>query len=906
VTINGKAIPVESKPKTLRDAREGVAILLIVGGGDVPVHCQGARALLKELGPRDRVAVGTITHQGFQMVAGFSADAQGAESALNLLERAANSTEETHPLPTYQALVTGVKTFHGRSLPALRTVVLVHESEHDQTLRASQMARQTTLIQRLFNQENVRLYTVVARDTAQNVALWKPLSQSTGGEFAAIPKDDGDIFRDRSGDTFRQVNRALRRRIVVIVDVPKNSELQGKMDIEVAFPTQTPAHNQRRVVPTLEKQGVVSVVDMNIPPLQPTPFPPGVTSERDLKDEARRAEEREETLRSGVLWMLAHQVDPTDPEAKRNTDIALSKHQDPLNSLGTIQVGSNNVLVDLPIEVNLQLVGEILRQWMGSLDVLEVVSKPRHLVASESEEAVEAGSEAKPNAKEARPQPRVDQVVLHRCVAWTIQDCLRRLLLKESLTHFVIGIDGKTVQVTDVSHAVRHHEALTPNQVSIHFLLPPQDAPYFQNPDDPTSWRHPRTQKINVEINGVFQSGWGLTQSQHQSLVPLLHALTTHFPHMQPAIPINMKRHETFAALLDPSTHHGILSHSNLSASVATCPGPGINLEALAAAVPNGHGRAPSLDLEPWVSDLLVPGKREGTMARLAAIGDLAVPILMEVVREAPAPLAIRAMDALAQVGNATGGDVLAAQLAIGWNGTPSDRLAEQERWRACVHGLARTGTHEHVDAVVRFIQQIVAADTAEQTHTWQPLLAGSLATLLNLANEPSHVASVVPLLTYSDPRVRAQALLALSKHDPATAKTHSATLIRDDNPWIRLLAVRAMGTDGMDRLHGIRHTVPMDSVLRGLVHVASGKTHAKTLGWYHDSQSHEYEREALRRLYVHWKWPQAVPVLARHLSKTKGTERSLTLHALRTITGRDFGSSTEGWLRWRPDDQTQ
>jgi|GEM_PF-3696690 len=906
VTINGESIPVASKPKTLRDAREGIAILLVIGGGDIPLHCQGARALLKALGPRDRVAVGTIMHQGFQLIAGFSADTQGAESALNLLERAANSSEKTHLLPTYQALITAAQTFHGRSLPALRAVVLAHEAEHDQPLRATQMARQTTLIQRLFNRENVRLYTVVAKDTEQNGALWQHLSQSTGGGFVAIPKDDGDVFKDRIGDTFREVNHTLRRRVVVSVDMPKTMDTQGHIDIEVAFPTQTPADNQRRMVASLDKQGVVSVVDMNIPPSLPPPLPPGVTTERDLKNEARRAEEQKENLRSGVLWMLAHQADPTDLEAKRNTDIALSKLQKPQNSLGEIQVGSNRVLVDLPVEINLQLVEEILKQWMGGLDVLAGVSEPRHLVTSGSEETGAIESEAQPNPEEATPTSRVDQIVLHRCVAWTIQDCLRRLLLKESLTHFVIGIDGKTIQVSDVSHAVRHHEAIRSNQVSIHFLLPPMDAPYFQNPDDPTTWRHPRTRKINVEINGVFQSGWGLTQSQHQSLVPLLHALITHFSHIQPAFPINMKRHETFAALLEPHKHQGILSHSNLSASVATCPGPGIDLGALAAAVPTGHGRAPSLDLEPWVGDLTVPGKREGAMARLAAIGDLAVPILSEVVREAPAPLAIRAMDALALVGHATGGDVLAAQLAIGWDQKAPDLLGEQKRWRSCIHGLARTGTPQHVEAVVRFIQRIVAADTAEQTHTWQPLLASSVAVLLNLAEEPSHVASAVPLLTYSDARVRAQAFLALSKHDPATAKTQAATLIRDENSWIRLLAARAMGADGVDVFHSIRHTVEMDSVLQGLAHVASDKAHSRTLSWYNDSESHEYDREALRRMYVHWKWPKAVPVLARHLSKAKGTERNLTLHALRTITGRDFGSSAEGWLRWRPTDQTQ
>jgi len=897
VTIGGHVVPSPAQVRTMADAREGFSILLVVSGKNRALLGRGAKLLLRELTFRDRVAVGTIDAQGFRLLVGFSADPQGASAALDTIIRAEDATGKTPGTPTMEAIMAAVQHFPGGSLPPQRVLMLAQDQSDELWSRPAQRRRMATRMQRLLIRNDIRLLVADTHQTKPGDMGWRHQAEATGGHFVYIRPATDDPFDNPLSDGYRTINSFLRNRAVVDVTVSKQQTSQP-MDVAVTLtPSQQEMVNQRHVS-IAPKEDERPFIDVAMPAMPDVPLLPGTFSLEYLRSEAENADKAEEKLRAAVLWEMAQETNPEDKNIRRQAHRAMTLFQETGAPRGLIQNGTTPIEVDVVIRNDTKAVTNTWKSLTGVTDGLTQCLQRRAEARPENLPPLTAG--------EGSP---INQIVLHRCLRHNAGDCVRFLLSERSMTHFVIEADGTLVQVADLAMAVNHHKTTAYDQIAIHVVLPESKAPLFQDPTLPATWRQPRVRKSNVEVNGVFQHGWGMTLAQRHNLVALVRALADALPNISPVFPIDLQRNPTFAALLNPDDHRGLISHSNLDKRVTQCPGPGLDLKSLNDAISGWKNDPISLNMEDWIADLTNSGVGENAMSRFASIDPVGVPILLEVLREVPLKeharpemaLPTRAVEAMRRHSSRPGADLFVSEITEVMQSAP--HLSETEFYylQALLTGLVQTANATHAAAINAWIAQWTQMEQESTASDWLPAIRTGLAALLVAANQPDHVTQVLPLLKHQDDEVRAQAILTLTVHDPTSIQPQVSRLLNDSNPWNRLLTARVATKNQWKVLYGLVGTIPMQTLTSIVQEMWPKEPQPETLRWYQSKDISSAERAALRSLYVHWKWDKAVPVLARQLSKVHGMERWLVTQTLRTITERDFGSSPAGWLQWRP-----
>jgi len=869
-----KDLPVTS----LRKAREGMAALVVViGKTPRAAHLSGARSFLETLGPDDRVAVGAITEKGFQIVNDFSADTQGAATALRYLGKPGKGKAAPEaPVPLYRGLHQALDVFRGRTtLPAVRSLIVMTDGRDASLRRSSQYAQAETAVLLRAAYHAVRLHAIGLEGDPKALERIKQLTVRSGGSFGPVVPERPTT--PAFSAAFTAVGHRVRRRIVVdanLADIPAGpTPLTVKIgDWSVTGQIKVPSPS-----------GAREAFDVGLPAPPDRVLPLGVTADRNLAGEAATAEKAKDFLRAGVLWHLAAQTSPENRNAvskAKEMDTAMRSRK---SELGTFITSSTKVPIDTRIEFKPDLLAEVWRDELMRETTLEEVVRER-VLPPEDPDAQQTGD------------PLLHQVVLHRCPP-TPEGCLRQQLLDGTATHLHIDAGGKVTQLVDLSRVILKTGAEDGAAILIGLAVPSSKALAPQSAGHRAAWRHTRGLVKEVECNDVRGNGWDLTGAQYASLVPLLSGVTRFYADLQPALPIDLERKETFEKLLYPKKFNGVMCRSNLGREFGADPTPALQLARLNKSVPLWSRRTARADLESWLRHLPVPGRQLGAISRFVAIGKDAAPLLVEAATELPAVEARYAVRALSQIGLKTAGPAVASLIGKTAPTEDEDPVSLALRLEA-LEAVARVGTPAELPAINNLFIELMAAP--DEQHAQLPALRLMTAqVIVALAETPAHIAILEPLLTNEDAALRGQAAMAIALHDPKGGKL--APALTDAQPWIRLVAATAAGEEGVAVITSLKDKLPIGMLAGALAKASPSKPVPQTLGWWNDADRHA--RHALSDLYALWKWPAAVKALAPRLKAASDNDRAIVYRALKRITGRDFGSgSAQGWLSWKPE----
>ena len=875
------------KVTDLQTARVGMAVLVLLSD-DTSRRQQaaGARAFLGTLGPRDRVAVGVITSKGFRVVYDFSADAHGAESAVDHLAQTGPGTED-RDVRLHAGLHQALDAFRGRyALPRLRAVVIMSDGVDPTIRRSSQRAHARAQVHRRAEYHEVRVFALGPTDSTL-----KPLAEATGGEFTTLA---APTKATAIAAAWKQLGQRLRRYLVVDVTLAGLSSQSHLLRVSVRDSSSGRSFGASRTIEVPEPSRDFKSFDMTVAAPPERVLPVGIRPGRDLIGEAQAAEKAGLILRAGALWHLARQVHPERREAAEKARELDARHRAaPASGLGSLIVSDERVATDVAVAWEPALLQTLWHEELKHEESITTLYRERLPPPADPSDPVAPAGD-----------PPIQQVVLHRCEATTARACAVELLRADRATHLFVAPDGQVTQLLDLSRIPLGTDAREAVAISVHLGLPPDEASTSLDPADPGTWRIYHRRSEETDVNTARRAGWDLSEPQYDALVPLLHTLTKLYPDVLPVVPVDLERRPTFHALLRPHRFAGILCHSNLVRTESHCPGPGLQLRRLNDAVQRWNYGGQSTDLERWIAELSVPGHRLGAVARYLTVGELAVPLLLEVASElapAEAQYAVRALARISAEGTA------AALAPLLKRALPEDGAPASDEVVALVaevlDALIRIGTREQLPAATALFEHL--RDTAEPPAELTRLAA---AAVLALSERPEDIAPITPWLSSDDPSRRALATAAVVRFGGEQGKEELRARLEDPSPWVRWLAASGMGPEGSPVLVQLREPLGVRWVVEGLLRIhpesagqeaAGGPPIPQLLGWFDEADP--ADRYALSDLFIRWRWALAVRAFALKLAGTRGHDRQIILRTLKGITGRDFGSSPDGWLRWRP-----
>ncbi len=862
--------------RNLDAARQGIAVLVVWVRGPRATakgELTAARRLLDGLGASDRVAIGAITPHGFQLVNDFTADSQSAATALQHLAGQTGGKNDA-PVRLYRGLHKALDAFRGRSVSPLRAIVFLSDGADPSLTRSSQFRHVEAAIRRRAAYHGVRLYAIGRGDDERSLERLKRLCEGSGGAFGpTVPALSLESLPEAWTEVSRRIHRHLALDFTAVGLDPGKHDLtvtltRGEETVETSGAVKVPTRDRGRITADLAR--------VKAPPRV---MPIGVEPGRDLRSEAVAAENAGDWLKSGVLWHLLVQAAPENREAQTAVTRLDAAFRGSSGIAGKLKRGGNSISIDVPVVDAQDLIGGVWRKDLAREGDLLDIARPRLVPPEEG-------------PKPANVDPPVHQLVLHACRAIDAHGCLRELLARGTATHLFVAPDGTITQLLDMDVVVRGGDAKEAAAVYVALSLPESEALAPQDPGKKTTWRRSRTYVADRELNGERASGWGLTEAQYDRLIPLCAALTRIFAALQPVLPIDLERVETPEALLYPHRFDGILLRSNLSRGVREDPGPGIDMARLNREIRVWRWRATSTDMEDWVEQLGDRQLKLGAVARYVAVGKDAVPLLVEVASELSPAIAAGAVRALAQIGDPRGRAAMVDRLGTG-AALPTD--AEAALRREVLLGLTRIGGRAEIPPVAALLTAL-HEDGSEEALTWLRLAAHAIVAM---AESRDDLAPLLPLGTHPDAQVRAQLVMGLLQHQaPAEALRGFLT---DEGPWIRALAARGLGADGVATLVSLKDAVGIPTLAAAL---ANTKTPVRqTLSWFDTADRRG--RYALSDLWIGWRWPEAVTALAPKLEKEDANTRDVVYRTLKGVTGRDYGRGpAAGWLSWRPENQ--
>jgi hypothetical protein len=632
-------------------------------------------------------------------------------------------------------------------------------------------------------------------------------------------------------------------------------------------------------------------INLEMPPM-PT-LPPSITGHlRNLKTEARAAEQQGKLLRAGVLWHLAAEQDREDFRALAKGRELTTKYMEEAGKRGQLVLNGGGVGVYQKLRFEPQLLADTWKSLVGSVGGLNKVLLEVPVISPPNE----PGDEDEEPSKEPTALPVLDitQAILHTCSAFTTQDCVTQLLVKQQATHFIVNGDGVVTQLVDLAGRVNSLDSVPGKSINIHLTVPPAKSLTHQDPDHRTSLRQYRWRTEDREVNGRITSGWGLSSAQKDALLPLLKGLSIALPGIRPVIPINMNQRETLDALVHSSEFKGVMSHSNLNRKISGCPGPGIELTHLNKHLARWSDVARSLDVEEWINDFWLDGRSRGAVLRFREVADLVLPMLVEFARELLPERARFAVQSMASRASPKAAEELAKLLV---HDLPAETSGAQVSgfYGDVLDGLIKIGGAGQFDLIWAFLDRVPTLNTSPDAQI--QLTHQTMATLVACADKNSCMTPFEEQLSHSNRLIRSQAAMGLLAHGGTAAKATLKPYLNDSESWIRLLAARAVGAPATTLVLDIAKDVGLVSAVHTLAHISPRKAIEEVIHWYRDANT--LERHEMEQLFRQWKWMTGALVLIDRLSKTRGNTRDRILTTLQAITGRDLGSSKRAWMKW-------
>ena len=199
----------------------------------------------------------------------------------------------------------------------------------------------------------------------------------------------------------------------------------------------------------------------------------------------------------------------------------------------------------------------------------------------------------------------VDMVVIHSDITIDSQSCFRVLKQRGFSTHFMVNWDGTIYQGTDPANMAMHAASELSKNVNNHSIgidVNCLQMNYVSSGDvDPgkaglaAQMATGATRRMSdvVEINGVPWKSWGYTDAQYDALVKLLQELSTHFPKLKLAAPMDERGEVIWQVPEAIDTEKmGIYGHMHLTAQKFD-PGPGFDWPRLIQGLTKEHNDLP-------------------------------------------------------------------------------------------------------------------------------------------------------------------------------------------------------------------------------------------------------------------------------------------------------------------------
>ncbi len=895
VGVDDKELSSTLRGKTLLDVGEGVSLLIIVAGPVPKMTVHALRKLIHRLSANDRVAVGAITARGFSRVYDFSGDFSGAITAIEQIQktRVAGRKKAPRGIQLYVGVQEALRSFRGRkALPAIRAAVLLTDGRDPSIKRSSRRQEALSAIRLHASFYQVPLHVIgfgswgkIDGESPDKTSLGRiqTLAIQTGGTYKYMRT----LGRGASTDSERVAKEiATDVHHWVVLDTDVRGLTPGRNPIVLTAGTpQKPTRYEGSIFYEHDLRRIPVV--LGTPDAPPRVLPLGVQSKEEVTARARAAEKGKHWLRAGALWHLAGRTDTlsraSNDETTRVNDIVRKRGY----GRGHVLRSGQKVSMDVPITHQLELLPNLVKQ-VGQ------IRHPAPLVRQRKKPApVEKGT---PNSPKGDPE--IQRIILHRCVVASPSACLRSLILRGHATHLFVDPAGVVTQFVDLDRIVAQPDTNNSGaSLSIHLALPADGSPMFQQPDEPLTWRHARRRVAEMRINDLNLTGWDLTAAQYQSLLPLLHGLTTISSNVRPVLPIDLARQETAQRLLHPEKFAGILNHSNLARAAGACPGPGLRLAYLNRSIPRWNRRARSLDMETWVRDLGDAARVEGAVSRFEEVGADAVPLLVEIAEEMAPAIREGALRALLAIASPKSASPLLNRLQSPIPNEGPEREVDLREKSLIASILLRTATAEHIPALAKLVGVLRKTQWAKNEGDGRETLRLLVATIAAAANTQEQLAPLTALLSDSDPELRGQAAVAWLVKGGATGSLRA--LSNDPDPHIRAVAAQALGAEGLPTAIALAPVLGTSATARLLGTISPKKAVPAVLDLWETAGPEG--RDRLSDLIVRWKWVGAVRPLAKRLADSSDSERMLLLRTLRGVTGRDLGESIDGWLTWRP-----
>lgn len=955
----GDLAPLTGEVSSFRDARAGLATLVVMTAqGDLPQQLIAVDTFVRLAGAADRMALGVIDGTGFRLLRPFTADPSVLPSAARDVAASLQTPSRgeppavpaTAPVALHAGLLDAFTAFRGEeALSAVRRLVLLTDGVDTAVGRRSVLERIVGSITNRAAAYEVPVVALLFGPSGGAHAALEQLVRGTGGHVEVVRSLEPTTVEAAVTESLTAM-RALAAVDVSLDSLPGPAPTGGSAtptgDVKVVV-TWDGQRFERPIARPVASPGRVDHA-MVVPQPVPKRLPLGIADIGRAEADAEVAEAAGNLLRAGALWHLLAEADPEksmwaeraaevdarfrnegawgldagDPPA--GTDGGRAKH------LGELTSGDRSITVPATVTLDLKRIPLAAKNRLGLDLPIDLIARPR-LPPPEPESVGPPGPEPEPTP--------VTQVILSRCVATTVDECIESMVLDGQLAHVVIDHDGVVTQLIDLTSRIAFGPARRVEAIHIALFAPPDAAWSYAELNAPATMRAFRGKVTGLPTPGGFEDVWDVAPRQFDVLIPLLRALVAANPRLRASFPLDEDKHVVRAPLKEPDIHRGILLSCNLARMPAACPGLPDTLARLHATLRKFRfATAPDLakptNLESSLEDLALLGAREGAALRYGIVGELAVPFLLEVGDEAElAQLhgVVLALHAIARHSSPAGttrilqglstfeGSLDARGLAP--DASAAETMDARRQLRAAIDAaFLDVATADGLFA--RHANRTASAGDAASAPAALALLtaAASMLSKSTGAAVPAEGPSASELalaieahLRSASPAERAQAAIALLLVDPVAARPQLEPLLLDVDPWVRFVAARALPaekgyefllplmTRGPDARAPALHAAFVARTLGQLAEGAPPSVLSDAAAKLADA--FEYaplpELAVLQSELVKWGGAGVVPRLAQRLTALAGERKEAVLKTLRTLTGRDFGGSPEGWLLW-------
>jgi HEAT repeat protein len=869
----GAAEPEEVRLVNRRTARQGMAVLLVLPMPKArPVWKDAARELINTVGPWDTVAVGVIDRTGFRLIQSFSADPLGVITAIGSLQQVetdedANALRAT--IPIHRGLLEALDSFKKGQLPELRSMVFLGDGRDATIRRSSARDRIEQFILQRAHALGVRLSLVTTRLPTEDsdVQRMQDLARASGG-VSHLTNGDGE----KLGAALRQLGEHFAHWVVAEYETTTFPKEAVEVALAVNFKSGRKLSNGKLRFPEKRRLGV-KAYDLGLPAPPAVTLPPGVESEDDLVNRARSAQKDNDWLTAGALWHLAALAMPEDRRPTIQAGLMDTSFAQSPRLPGSVVYRGKPIKTGTPIEKNPSLYPTIWRERLQSERQVTHVLLP-----------------ANPEVNEVELPP--NQIVLWPTTQKTTEAVARELLVSGRATHLFIASDGTVSQLADLATQIKRPETASKRAIHIHIHVPPGIAPVWQDPDDYSTWRQTRPMQGQLEVNDNVGNSWGLTLSQSEILIRLLAGLTDAFDRIKPVFPVLANGKPSLGLVVDPNKYLGLISATCLEA-VSPDLARSLDINGMNISIQRYSTYAKLTDMESWISELGLEDRAAGAIARFEHIGPQATPLLVEAAKELGPKKALGALRALAMIGDndSIPGIVAVTEMPLGEEETAPETL----RAHLAARLLVRVGGRQHLSTLASLVDRARTrfGDEAQTTQAFQRLHASLLIALA----EPSLLEDINRLYETNSEHLRALAVLGWSRLNTPDVNKHLQRALSDTSPWVRLYAIKAIGSSEQNRLPELIPLVGLRAVVDTLSNWPSENPIVSSLDWYINATP--ALQDTLGSIFIRWKWKDAIRRLAPDLRTASQSEQERILRILRGITGRDFGSAPDRYLQW-------